>query len=134
MVVEAALALSRDAREHAFTTEIGREANRLLELRGERQKLSPETVGRRLCKPGLRTRRLTLSGNGPTFDKVTVDLIQQLASMYVEEDLLMGAENLHGLQTTETKKIEEVLKVMWVSGICLKGNQAYHCHLFSICP
>jgi hypothetical protein len=42
----------------------------------------------------------------------TVALIQQLAAVYVEEDLLAGAENLHGSQTTETKKIEEVVKVM----------------------
>jgi hypothetical protein len=112
VVVEAALALSRDAREHAYASEIGGEANRLRELRGERHKLSPETVGRRLCKLGLRTRRLTLAGNGLTFDKATLALIQRLAAVYVEEDLLPGTMILHDPQTTETKKIEEVLRVM----------------------
>jgi hypothetical protein len=32
--------------------------------------------------------------------------------MFVEEDLLPETENLHGPQTTESKKIEEVVKVM----------------------
>jgi hypothetical protein len=53
-----------------------------------------------------------LSGNGLAFDKATVALIQQLAAVYVEEDLLAGTENLHSSQTTETKKLEEVMKVM----------------------
>jgi hypothetical protein len=112
LVVEAVLALSRQDRIHAYTSEIAGEANRILELRGERLKLSPETVGRRLCQLGLRTCRLTLAGNGLTFDKATLALIQRLAAVYVEEDLLPGTMILHDPQTTETKKIEEVLKVM----------------------
>jgi hypothetical protein len=109
LVVEAVLALSRQDREHAFTSEIADEANRLLELRGERLKLSPETVGRRLCQLGLRTRCLTLAGNGLTFDKATVAVIQQLAAVYVEEDLLVGTENLHRSQPAENKVVEEVM-------------------------
>ena len=109
LVVEAALNLSRRGREHAFTSEIADEANRLLELRGERLKLSPETVGRRLCQLGLRTRCLTLAGNGLTFDKATVAVIQQLAAVYVEEDLLVGTENLHRSQPAENKVVEEVM-------------------------
>jgi hypothetical protein len=96
LLVEAVLGLCRQPREHAYTSEIADEANRLLKLRDERMKLSPETVGRRLGKLGLRTRRLTLRGNGLTFDKATVALIEQLAAVYVEEDLLADAENLHG--------------------------------------
>ena len=103
LVVEATLTLSRQGREHAFTSEIANEANRLAELRGGRPKLKPETVGRRLCKLGLRTHRLTLDGNGLTFDMTTVDQIQKLAAMYVEEDLLPGNENLHSSQATENK-------------------------------
>jgi hypothetical protein len=103
LVVEAALTLSRQGRKHAFTSEIANEANRLAELRGERPKLMPETVGRRMCKLGLRTHRLTLAGNGLTFDITTVDQIQKLAAMYVEDDLLPGNENLHSSQPTENK-------------------------------
>jgi hypothetical protein len=109
LVVEAALVLSRQERERVFTTEIAAEVNRLLELRGEGPKLKPETVGRKLCKLGLRTHRLTYAGNGLTFDKDTVALIQRLAAMYVEEDLLPEAENLHCSQTAEKKKVEEVV-------------------------
>jgi len=109
LVVEAALALSRQGRKHAFTSEIADEANRLAELRGESPKLKPETVGRRLGKLGLRTRRLTLAGNGLTFDITTLDQIQKLTAMYVEEDLLPGNENLHSSQPTENKQVEEVM-------------------------
>jgi hypothetical protein len=109
LVVEGALTLSRQGREHAFTSEITNEANRLAELRGERPKLKPETVGRRLGKLGLRTHRLTLAGNGLTFDITTVDHIQKLAAMYVEDDLLPGNENLHSSQPTENKHVEEVM-------------------------
>ena len=83
--------------------------NRLLELRGEGPKLKPETVGRKLCKLGLRTHRLTYAGNGLTFDITTVDQIKKLAAMYVEEDLLPGNENLHSSQPTEKKQVEEVM-------------------------
>jgi hypothetical protein len=109
VVVEAVLLLSRQDRGHAFASEIGDEVNRLRELRGERQKLSPETVGRRLSKLGLRTHRLASGGNGLTFDKATIALIQQLAAVYVEDDLLAETENLHGSQTAENKKVEEVV-------------------------
>ncbi len=109
LVVEATLTLSRQGRDHAFTSEIANEANRLAELRGGGPKLKPETVGRRLCKLGLRTHRLTLAGNGLTFDRTTVDQIQKLAAMYVEDDLLPGNENLHSSQPTENKSVEEVM-------------------------
>jgi hypothetical protein len=109
VVVEAVLLLSRQDRGHAFASEIGDEANRLRELRGERQKLSPETVGRQLSKLGLRTHRLTSAGNGLTFDKATIALIQQLAAVHVEDDLLAEAENLHGSQVTENKNVVEVM-------------------------
>jgi hypothetical protein len=109
LVVEATLVLSRQERERVFTSEIAAEANRLLELRGERQKLSPETVGRRLRNLGLRPHHLTNAGNGLTFDKATVTEIQRLAAMYVEEDLLSETENLPRPQTAENKKVEEVV-------------------------
>ena len=109
LVVEAALAFSRQERKHAFTSEIAAEVNRLAGLRGERLKLKPETVGRQLCKLGLRTHRLTHAGNGLTFDKPTIDRIEQLRTMYVEEDLLAETENLHCSQTAENKVVEEVM-------------------------
>jgi len=103
VVVKATLALSRDGREHAYVREIAAEVNRRQEARGETAKLSPEKVGHRLKNLGLRTRPLSQSGNGLMFDKVTVALIQQLAAVYVVEDVLEGANNLHIPQTTEKK-------------------------------
>ena len=103
IVIEATRAISRGGREHAYVREIAAEANRLLEARGETVRLNPEKVGHRLKRLGLRTHRLTLAGNGLTFDKVTIALIEQLAAVYVEEDLLAETENLHDSQMTENK-------------------------------
>jgi hypothetical protein len=43
------------------------------------------------------------------FDKATATAIQRIAAMYVEEDLLSETENLHCSQTSENKKVEEVV-------------------------
>jgi hypothetical protein len=66
-------------------------------------RLSPEKVGHRLKKVGLRTRPLSQTGKGLTFDKDTVALIQRLAAMYVVEDMLDGADNLHSQQAQQNK-------------------------------
>ena len=103
VVVEATRALSRDGREHAYVREVSAEVNRLLEARGETVRLSPEKVGHRLKKLGLRTRPLSQTGNGLTFDKATVAGIEQLAAVYVMEDMPAETENLHGPQARENK-------------------------------
>jgi hypothetical protein len=103
IVGKATLALSRDGREHAYVREIAAEANRRLEARGEAAKLSPEKVGHCLKNLGLRTCPLSQSGNGLMFDNVTVALIQQLAAMYVVEDMLKDSDNLHDPQAPENK-------------------------------
>jgi hypothetical protein len=87
VVVEATLALSRDGRERAYVREIAEEVNRRLEARGETVRLSPEKVGHRLKKLGLRTRPLSQTGNGLTFDRTAVAGIQQLAIEYGMEDM-----------------------------------------------
>ena len=51
----------------------------------------------------MRKPTLTLAGNGLTFDKATAAVIQQLAAVHLEEDLLVGTENLHCSQMTENK-------------------------------
>jgi hypothetical protein len=114
VVVEATLALSRDGREYAYAKEIAAAANRLLEARGETARLSSENVGHQLKGLGLRTRRLSQTGNGLRFDKATVAQIQQLAAMYMMEDTSAETENLHGPQTTENNQVEEVMEVMEV--------------------
>jgi hypothetical protein len=101
IVLEATRALSRNGREHAYVREIAVEVNRLLEARGETARLSPEKVGHRLKKLGLRTHPLSQTGNGLTFDKATLARIQQIAAVYMMEDTPVETENLHGSQTTE---------------------------------
>ena len=103
VVVEATRALSRDGREHAYVREIVAEVNRLLEARGETVRLNPEKVGHRLKKLGLRTHPLSQSGKGLTFDRATVAGIQQLAAVYVMEDMPAETENLHASQVPENK-------------------------------
>jgi hypothetical protein len=72
-------------------------------------KLSPEKVGHRLRKLGLRSRRLSQAGNGLILDKATSAIIHQLASVYLEEDRVANDENLPNSQTTENKQLEEVM-------------------------
>jgi hypothetical protein len=63
-------------------------------------------VGHTLKRLGLRTRAISQSGHGLTFDKATVAGIYELAAMYmvdVMEDMPAEAKNLHSSQTTENK-------------------------------
>jgi hypothetical protein len=109
LVIEAVLALSRGGAEQLYAKEIALEVNRLLEARGERTKLSPEKVGHRLRKLGLATRRLSQVGNGLVMDKETLTRLLTLSSMYLGEDWLALAKNLHRSQVTETTEVEEVM-------------------------
>ena len=109
LVVEAVLALSRGGAEQLFAREIAVEINRLVEVRGERSKFSPEKVGHRLRKLGLQTRRLSQVGNGLAMDKETLTRLLTLSAMYVGEDQVALTENLHCLQATENNKVEEVI-------------------------
>jgi hypothetical protein len=87
IVVEAIQALNRGGRERAYVRETAAEVNRHLEARGETARLTPEKVGHVMKKLGLRTRRLSQAGNGLTYDNATVARIQQVAAVYVMEDL-----------------------------------------------
>jgi hypothetical protein len=109
LIVEAVLALSRGGAHQLYAREIAVEVNRLIEVRGERSKLSPEKVGHRLRKLGLPTRRLSQTGNGLVMDKETRTRLQMLFTMYVREDQLAATENLHCPQATEKREVEEVM-------------------------
>lgn len=82
VVLEAALALSRDGRKQAYAREIAANVNILLEARGEVARLSPANICHWLEKLGLRTRKLSQSGDGVNFSKGTVTEIQRLAGVY----------------------------------------------------
>jgi hypothetical protein len=96
VVVEATQTLSHDGREHAYAREVAEKANRLFEARGETTRLSPEKVGHRWRKLGLRSRPLSQQGNGLVFDKATLASLKQLAAEYGMEDAPTAAENLNG--------------------------------------
>ena len=57
----------------------------------------------RLKRLGLRTRPLSQTGNGLIFDKATVAVIQQLAAVYMMEDMAAETGNLHGMQAPENE-------------------------------
>ena len=103
LIVEAVLALSKGGADQLYAREIAVEVNRLIEVRGERSKLSPEKVGHRLRKLGLPTRRLSQNGNGLVLDKETMERLQTLSGMYVGEDLHAETEDLHSPQAIEKR-------------------------------
>jgi hypothetical protein len=106
IILQATLTLCRDGPQKAYAREIAAVGNHLLEARGETARLKPENVGNSLKGLGLRTHRLSQTGNGLTFDKATVARIHELAAMYmldVMEDTRAETENLHSSQTTEKK-------------------------------
>jgi hypothetical protein len=109
LIVEAVLALSRGGANQLYAREIAVEVNRLIEVRGERSKLSPEKVGHRLRKLGLPTQRLSQTGNGLVMDEETTTRLQMLSAMYVGEDQHSATENLHIPQATEKREVEEVM-------------------------
>jgi len=112
VVLEVTLALCRDGRPHAYAREIAAEANRRLEARGETARLRPEHVGHQLKRMGVRSCRISQAGNGPIFDTATVAQLKQLAAMYGVEDTPAETESLLGMQTTETKDVDEVMEVV----------------------
>ena len=109
LIVEAVLALSRAGAEQLYACQIAVEVNRLMEVRGERSKLSPEKVGHRLRKLCLPTQRLSQAGNGLVMDKETIMRLQMLSAMYVGEDQLVLNEVLHCSQVSENKGVDEVM-------------------------
>jgi len=118
VVVEAILTLSHDGREHAYCREIAAAANRLFGVRGETVRLRAEHVGHQCKNLGLPTRRLSRTGNGLTFDKATFARINELAAIYMVdelEDVSAESENLHSSQASEKKHVEEVEEVVEVS-------------------
>jgi hypothetical protein len=100
IVVEGIQSLNHGGLERAYVREIAAEANRLLKVRGETARLSPEKVGHLMKRLGLCTRRLSQSGNGLTFDNATVAGIQQLAAMYIMEDMPAKTEPSDESQAT----------------------------------
>jgi hypothetical protein len=110
LILEALRNLSRKANPgYLLARDISREANRLLDFRGEKLRLTPEKVGHRLRKVGLPTRRLTKDGNGLVLSGATLARIEEMATMYVVEDLLPAMEARISPQAMESKALVEVM-------------------------
>lgn len=83
LTIEAALALWHRGKDRLFVREIADEVNSILKARGENLKLNPETVGHKLKKVNLHTRRLGKAGNGLVMDQATNKHILELSAMYL---------------------------------------------------
>lgn len=94
ITIEAALNLCHQRKDQIMVGEIAAEANRIGQARGERTNYSAETVGHRLKKIGLVTRRLGSRGRGLVMDLATITRAHELAAVYgvgLEQD----ENNLH---------------------------------------
>jgi hypothetical protein len=68
-----------------------------------------------VSEPYLDKRTAALLSNLADRNHLVVDglsLIQQLAAVYFEEDLLTETVSFHGLQTAGSKKVEKVVEAM----------------------
>jgi hypothetical protein len=103
LTLEATLNLAHAGETQILVGEIANEVNRIALARGERLHYSAETVGHRLKKIGLVTRRLGKAGKGLSLDLATLKHAHELASGYGGAGLEQGEKNLHCPLCVETK-------------------------------
>jgi hypothetical protein len=84
VVAEACRSLCHQDKTQLYVRDIAVEANRILNLRGEKLTLSPEKVGHRLKSLAFNTGRLDKDGNGLRLDRATREEIHRVASMYLD--------------------------------------------------
>jgi len=103
VILEATLNLCHEGKSQFLVREIATEANRIAKERGERLSYSAETVGHRLKKVGLSTRRLGKAGRGLVMDLPTIARIHELAKGYGGAGLEQAETNLNCPFCTENK-------------------------------
>jgi hypothetical protein len=103
VTLEATLNLCHQSKAQILVGEIATEVNRIAQARGERLHYSAETIGHRLKKVGLSTRRLGKAGKGLAMDLATMARIHELASVYGDVGLEQDENNLHCPLCTENK-------------------------------
>ena len=81
VTLEATLNLCHQSKAQILVGEVATEVNRIAQARGERLHYSAETIGHRLKKVGLSTRRLGKAGKGLTMDLATMTRVHELASV-----------------------------------------------------
>ena len=93
--LEATLNLAHAGKTQFLVNEIANEVNRIVLARGERLRYSAETVGHRLKKFGLITRRLGKDGKGLVIDLSTMACVHELAGVYGGAGLEQSESNMH---------------------------------------
>jgi hypothetical protein len=88
-----------------LVNEVANEVNRIALARGERLRYSAETIGHRLKKIGLVTRRLGKAGKGLVMDLATMARVHELAAAYDGAGLEQDEDNLHCPLCTENKLV-----------------------------
>ncbi len=103
VTLEATLNLAHAGKALMLVHEIATEVNRIAQARGERLNHSAETIGHRLKKVGLSTRRLGKAGRGLAMDLATIARVHELAAVYCGVGLEQDENNLHCPLCTQNK-------------------------------
>jgi hypothetical protein len=105
VTIEATMNLCHEGRAQILVGEIAAEVNRIAKGRGERLTYSAETIGHRLKKVGLFTRRLGKAGKGLAMDLATITCVHELAAVYGGVGLDRDENNLHCPLCDENKRV-----------------------------
>jgi hypothetical protein len=103
LTLEATLNLVHSGQGQILVNEIANEVNRIALARGERLHYSAETIGHRLKKIGLVTRRLGKAGKGLVMDLTTMAGVHDLVAVYGGGGLEQDENNLSCPLCTENK-------------------------------
>jgi len=95
VTLEAILNLAHAGKAQILVNEVANEANRIAQARGERLRYSAETIGHRMKKVGLTTRRLGKAGKGLVMDIATMKRAHELAAGYGGVGFEQDENNLH---------------------------------------
>ena len=103
VTLEATLNLAHAGKAQILVAEVANEVNRIALARGERLHYSAETIGHRLKRIGLVTRRLGKAGKGLVIDLATMKQAHELAAGYGGAGLEQDDNNLHCPLCVENK-------------------------------
>jgi len=103
VTLEAMLNLAHAGKTQVLVGEVADEVNRIVEAHGERLRYGAETIGHRLKKVGLVTRRLGRAGKGLVMDLATMTRAHELAATYGGVGLEQDESNLRCPLCAENK-------------------------------
>jgi hypothetical protein len=95
VMLEAILNLAHAGKAQILVGEVASEVNRIMAARVERLHYSAKTIGHRLKKIGLSTRRLGSAGRGLVMDLATMTRAHELAAVHGGVGLDQEENNLH---------------------------------------